>query len=105
MTIGKYFRDKNPNNRSLPDRVRGNEGEDTNRHERKMLGKEGPCHEAERSDVAKRSDIKKRAPAQPVNQPQADKSKDEIGHANSDGLQQSGFCGKASEFEDAGREI
>src|SRR5579864_7683610 len=105
MTIGKYLGDKKPNNRSLPDRVRGNKGEDTNRHERKMLGKEGPCHEAKRSDVAERADIKKRAPAESVNQPQADKSKDEIGHANSDGLQQSSLCGKAREFKDAGREI
>jgi hypothetical protein len=59
-----------------------------------VAGKEGPCREAKRSDVAERADIKKSAPAQPVNQPESDKSENQIGDANADRLQQRGFCAR-----------
>src|ERR1035437_1323 len=47
MTVGKYLGDEDPDDRSLTDRVRGNEGKDTNRHDRVMRRKEGPGHETE----------------------------------------------------------
>ena len=40
MAIGKYFGDKNPNYGSLTDRVCGDEGEDANRHDQEVTGKE-----------------------------------------------------------------
>ena len=84
MAIGKYFGDKNPNYGSLTDRVCGDEGEDANRHDQEVTGKESPCDQAKRSDVSDRADIKKSAPAQPVNQPESDKSENQIGEPNSD---------------------
>jgi hypothetical protein len=36
MTVRKYFRNKNPDDRSLSDGVRGDKGEDANRNDRKM---------------------------------------------------------------------
>ena len=70
-----------------------------------MLREKSPGHQAERSDVTERTNEKKRAPAQPVNQPQADKSKDQIGHADADGLQQRGLRTQTSQLKNARREI
>ena len=105
MAIGKYLGDENPDHRSLADRVRGDEGEDANRHDQEVPGKESPCHQAKRSDVADRADIKKSAPAEPVDQPESDESKNQIGNADADRLQQRGFRGEAGQFKDAWREI
>src|ERR1700682_161615 len=105
MTIGKYLRDKNPNHRSLADRVGGDESEDANRHDREMTCKESPGNETERCDVAERANIKKGAPAESVNQPEADKSKNQIGHANTNGLQQGRFRTQARKFKDAGSKV
>src|ERR1019366_2315122 len=79
MAVGKYLGDENPDDRSLTDRVRGDEGKDTNRHDRVMLRKEGPRNEPEKSKEAKRANEEKRAAAQPVNEPEADKGEGEIG--------------------------
>src|ERR1700732_3636191 len=70
-----------------------------------MTCKEGPGDETKRGDVAERANIKKCTPAQAVNQPEADESENQIGHANSDRLQQSSFCGEAGQFKDAGSEV
>ena len=59
----------------------------------------------QRDDVTQRTDVKKRAPAQPVNQPKPDKSKHEICGANADGLKQRGFFGQSGHLKYAGREI
>src|ERR1019366_4969662 len=105
MTVGKYLGDENPDDRSLTDRVRGNEGEDTNRHDRVMLCKKGPGDETERADVAERADKEKSATAQPVNQPEADKGENKVGDADSDGLQQRGFCTQPGKFKYARSEV
>ena len=105
MPVGKYLGDKNPDDRSLADGVGRDEGEDADRHQRKMIGKKGPGDQAERNDVTERANIKQRAPAQPVNQPESDKSENQIGDADADGLQQRGFCAEAGQFKDAGREV
>src|ERR1022692_140813 len=70
-----------------------------------MVRKESPCNQPERGDVAERANIKKSAPAQPVNQPEADKGENKIGDANADRLQQRGFSAKPGKFEYARREI
>ena len=56
-----------------------------------MLCEEGPRHQPKRDDVPERADVEKRAPAEPVDQPQADKSENEIRNANPDRLQQRRF--------------
>src|SRR5580693_7393399 len=70
-----------------------------------MVRKESPRDETERGNVAERANIKKSAPAQPVNQPEADKRENEIGNANANRLQQRGLCTEAGEFKDAGSKI
>src|SRR5271169_2012582 len=70
-----------------------------------MFCKECPGDQTERSDIAEGADIKKGAPPEPVNQPEADESENQIGDANADGLQQCGLCAKAGEFKDAGSEV
>ena len=105
MTVGKYFGDEYPNDRSLTDCVRGDKGENTNRHDREMLSKESPGNQTERSDVAERSNKKKRATTQPVNEPEADKSEYEISDADADGLEQRCFRSQAGKFKYARREI
>ena len=49
--------------------------------------------------------IQQRAPAQPVNEPQTDKSEDQIGHANADGLEQRGFLAQTGHLKNARRKI
>src|SRR4029077_19687790 len=105
MTVGKDLGDKDPDDRSLTDRVRGNEGEDANRHDAVMLRKKSPCNQTERADVSERPDKEKRATAQPVNEPQTDKGKDEIGKADADGLQQRCFRRQSGKFKYARSEI
>src|SRR5580658_7924247 len=70
-----------------------------------MSGKEGPGNETERSDIAERPNIEKGTPAQPINQPKADKGENEIRGANTNRLQQRCFCAEAGKFEYAGREV
>src|SRR5579863_10497896 len=86
MTIRKYFGNENPDDRSLADRVGSNKSEDANWNDGKMTCKESPRDQAERGDVAERTNIKKRATAQPVNQPEPDKRENEIGDSDADGL-------------------
>src|SRR5271163_638991 len=105
MAIGKYFGDENPDHRSLADRVRGDEGEDANRHDQEVTGKESPRDQPERSDVADRADIKKSAPADPVNQPESDKGENQIRDADANRLQQRSLSGESGQFKDARREI
>ena len=58
--------------------------------------KKAQSNQPERRDVTtKRANIKKRAPAQPVNQPKPDKCENKIGCSNADRLQQRGFCAKS----------
>lgn len=57
MTIGKYLRNKHPNDGALADCVGSDEGEDAHRHDREMIAEKGPGHEAERGDVAERTDV------------------------------------------------
>jgi hypothetical protein len=87
MTIGKYLGDEDPDDRALADGVGCDEREDTNWNDGKMLRKESPSRQAERRDVSERADIKKSAAAQAVNKPQANKSENEIGDADANGLQ------------------
>ena len=94
MTVGKYLRDENPDDRTLTDRVGGDEGEDTNGDDREMLRKEGPGNQTKGRDVAERANKEKRSAAQPVNQPKADKGEDEISDADADGLEQRRLAAK-----------
>src|SRR5208337_2034360 len=105
MTIGEYLGDENPDDRALTNRMRCDERENTNRHDRKTLGKEGPRHQAKRSDVAERADNQERSSAKPVNQPKADEGKDQIGDADADRLQQCGVRTQTSQFKYPRREI
>ena len=61
--------------------------------------------QAEREDVTERANIEQRAAAEPVNQPEADKGEDQVGHADADGLEQGGFRPEAGQFEDARCEV
>ena len=70
-----------------------------------MLGKKGPGDRTQRNDVTKRSDKKQGAPPRLVDQPQADKSEDQIGHPNANGLQQGRFRPQASQLENTRRKI
>src|ERR1700686_3436397 len=70
-----------------------------------MVGKERPGDQTKGGDIAERANVEERSPAQAVDQPEADKGENEIGDADPDGLQQSGFCAEAREFKDAGREV
>jgi len=47
MAVGKYFGDENPDDRALPDGVRGDEGEDADGNEREMVREESPRDQAE----------------------------------------------------------
>src|ERR1700676_4946091 len=105
MAVGKYLGDENPDDRSLANGVRGDEGEDTNRHDAVMLRKKSPGNQTERADVSERADNEKRAATQPVNEPKANKREDEIGQADANGLQQRGFRAQPGKFKYARREI
>src|ERR1700686_686308 len=70
-----------------------------------MVRKEGPRDEAERSDIAKRADVQRGGPSQPVKQPESDKSENEIGDSDTDGLQKGGLCAQTCEFKDARCEV
>src|ERR1700683_393047 len=70
-----------------------------------MPGKEGPCHKSKRGDVAERANIKKRTPAQAVDQPESDKCENEIGKANANRLQQGGLRAETGKFKDARGEV
>jgi len=105
MTVGKYLGDENPDDRSLANGVRGDEGEDTNRHDAVMLRKKSPGNQTERADVSERADKEKRAATQPVNEPEADKRENEIGEADANGLQQRGFRAQPGKFKYAWGEI
>src|SRR5450631_1072243 len=82
LTIRENFGDKNPYNGALPDGVCGNERENTYRHQSVMPRKERPRDQSERCDVSERSDEQKRPATAPINEPQPDKCKDQIGHAD-----------------------
>src|SRR5262249_55270752 len=105
IAIGKYFRDENPDHGSLSDGMGGDEGKDACRHDAVVSGKESPGNETERSDVAVRANKQKRAAPEPVDQPESDEGKDQIGQANANRLQQRGFGAESCEFEDARREV
>src|ERR1700726_1881292 len=70
-----------------------------------MVGKKRPGDETKRGDIAERADVEEGSAAQAVNQPETDKSENEIGDADPDGLQQCSFCGEARQFKDTRREI
>ena len=70
-----------------------------------MLGEESPGRQAQRDDVAERANIEQRAAAQPVNQPESDEGENQVGHADSDGLQERGLGAEAGKLKDARREI
>src|SRR5579872_1161751 len=105
MAVGENFGNEDPDDRALADGVGGDEGEDAGRDNGNMCGEKSPGSQAERGDVAERSDIEKSAAAKAVDQPESDKSEDEIGKADADGLQQCGLCPQAGEFEDARSEV
>src|SRR5208337_2576807 len=105
MPVWKYLGNKNPDDRCLPDGVRSNEGKNADWHDRKMLSKKRPGHQSERADVAERANKKKRASSQSVNQPEANKGKNEIGNADADRLQQRRLCPEPSKFKDARSEV
>src|ERR1700687_2184176 len=70
-----------------------------------MVGRKSPRDETKRSNVAERANVEEGSPSQAVDQPETDKSENEIGDADPDGLQQGGFCGEARQFKDSRREI
>ena len=105
LPIRKDLRNKHPNDRALTDGMRGDEGEDTNRHDAVVLGKKSPGNQTERADVSERADKEKRAATEPVNQPEADEGENQVGQPNPDGLQQGGLCSEAGKFKHAGRKI
>src|ERR1019366_2156315 len=105
MSVGKDFGDEAPDDRSLTDGMRGDEREDAHRHDAVMLSKECPGNQAERANVAERANEKQRAAAQSVNQPEADKRKNEIGDADADRLQQRSLRSQAGQFKDPRSEI
>ena len=71
----------------------------------KCSAEERPRAQPQRGDVAERADIQQRAPAEPVNEPQADEREDEIRDADADRLQQCRLLAEPGEFEDARREV
>src|SRR5580698_1200568 len=71
MPVGKYLRDENPDNRSLTNRVGGDEGEDAYRHNGVMIGKKSPGHKAERGNISERADVEQRAAAETIDQPES----------------------------------
>jgi hypothetical protein len=88
LAVGKDFGNEDPDDRSLADGVGGDEGEDAHRHDQVVPREESPGGQTQRGDVAERADIEKSAAAEPVNEPEADKRKNQIGQADADGLQQ-----------------
>src|SRR5208337_581140 len=85
--------------------VRSHKSKDASRDNSQMRGEERPGSEPERKDVADRPNEQQRATAQPVYQAQAHKSKNEIGHANADGLEQGGFGAQPGQFKDPRRKV
>ena len=53
----------------------------------------------------KRSDIEQRAAPKSINQPQPDKSKDQIGHPDAHRLQERGLGSQTGQFKDPWSEI
>ena len=105
MAVGENFGDEDPDDGALADSVGGDEGEDAGGHDGIVLREEGPCRQAERGDVSEGTDVEKSAAAEAVDQPEPDKSKNQICDADADGLQERGFGAESGEFEDARREI
>src|SRR5262245_33547268 len=98
MTIREDLGNENPDHRSLAHGVRGDERKKAGRDDGKMLGEETPRNQSQREDVAKRADVEQTAPADPVNQPQAQKGENDVDDANPSGLQQRGLLAQARHF-------
>src|ERR1041385_5972277 len=103
--VGEDLGDQNPDHGALADRVRRDKGEDAGRHDGDVAGIEGPRAEAERRDVAERADEQQRAPAEPVDEPEADEGEDEVRDADADRLQQRRLLAETGEAEYARREV
>ena len=105
VAVGEDLRNEHPNNRPLAHGVRGDERKDAPRHNGVVLREKRPCCQPQRRDIAKRADVEQRAPAEPVNQPEAHEGEDQVGDANADGLEQCGFLAQAAHLENARREV
>src|SRR5260221_9434607 len=70
-----------------------------------MLREERQGNETERADITERPNVKQRASAQPVNEPQPHEGEDEIGHTNSHRLEQRGFRRQTGQLKNARSEI
>ena len=84
VTVGEDFRDEDPDDRALTDGMGRDESEDADGHDGVMLGEERPRNQAERDDVANGADIKQRAPAESIDQPQSNEREDQVGESDSD---------------------
>src|ERR1035438_9679496 len=97
--IREYLGDEHPDDSPLTNGVGGDEGEDANRDDAVVSGKEGPGDKPQREDITKRADIKQGAAAQPINEPKPYESENKIGHADANGLQKRGIRTQTGKFK------
>jgi hypothetical protein len=105
MTVGENLGDEHPDHGALSHGVSGDEGKDARRNDGVVSREEGPRGEAERRDVAQRSDEQQRAPPDSVDQPEADEREDEVGEPDADRLQERRLGTQSGHLEDARREV
>ena len=99
IAVGEDFGDKYPDDGTLAHGMRGDEREDTGGDDAEMQREKGPGRKSQGKNVAKGANEKEGAPTQPVDQPQANKSEDQIRDANADGLQERRFGAQAGHFK------
>src|SRR5438046_671735 len=105
MAGWKNLGDEHPDHGALSDGVRGDKRKNARRDNGKMSAEKSPGGQPERKDVAEGADVKQRAAAKAINQPEPDESENKIGHADAHGLEQRGFRAQAGQRKNAWREI
>ena len=88
MSRWKDLRNQNPYHSTLPNRVSGDECENTSSYDAVRLRKIGVGAKSQRDDVTCRANVQQSAAAETVDQPEPDKRKDQIGDSNPKRLKQ-----------------
>src|SRR5690606_31696614 len=103
--VGEDFRDEHPDHRALSNRRGGEACKSAGRDDGKRFTVERPSREPEGEDVAERTDVEERPPAEAVNEPEPDKGEHEVRHADPDRLEEGRFLPESGQLENARGEI
>src|SRR5450631_2437965 len=105
MTVGKYLRNENPDDRALAYGVCRDECENTRGNDGVVRRKKCPRDQPKGHNVAKRTYIQKRPPSQAVNQPESDEGEHQVGYPNSHRLQQRGLGPEPGKLKESWSEV